>query len=179
MTSEVIDRMTGPSHAASVRGTVRGPPETIMPLPSSTIGRIDDASPAPTDDRTRAVGRLRALFGIDAATCVASGALLATASRPLARVTGLPDALLFEAGVVLLLFAAAVAWIVARRAVSRRAVLAIVDANVLWAVASLVYAAAFADGATPLGRTVVAAQGFAVGVLAAFEWVVARDAGRG
>ncbi len=119
---------------------------------------------------------LRALLVFDASTCVALGAVLVAADRFVARITGLPPALLAEAGLVLLVFAACLAAVVARRAVPRMAVLAIVDANLAWAVASVVYVVGFADGATPVGRALVAAQGVAVAALATLEFVALRRA---
>ena len=119
---------------------------------------------------------LRVLLGIDAATCLSFGIVLVGGNGAVARLTGLSAALLLEAGGVLFAFGAFVAWAASRRPVRRLAVLAIVDLNVLWAIASVALAC-LDDAATPLGRALVAAQGVAVGVVGIAELLAGRRIG--
>ena len=126
------------------------------------------ASPAPHESSTSTM--LKALLGFDAVTCLLLGGVLMAANAAAARLTGLPAPLLMEADGVLLLFGAFVGWAALKRAASRVVVLCIVNANLLWAVASVAVAILFTD-ATSIGRTLVLVQGVAVGALAVLEFL--------
>ena len=127
-------------------------------------------SPAPT--------HLRALLGFDAATCVPFGTLLVAANAAVPRVTGLPPGLLADCGWLLLAFGAVVAATALRRAKSRVAVLAIVDANVAWTFAQhrvRRLRRKRRDTVRPCGRR---RTGVAVGVIAVAEFALWRRAFR-
>jgi hypothetical protein len=125
-----------------------------------------------------ALSILKALLGFDALTCMLLGALLLVTNAAAARLTGLPAPLLMEADSVLLVFGAFVAWAAIKKAASRLVVMAIVDANILWALASIALVIFFAEGTTAIGRTLVLVQGIAVGVLAIMEFTAWRRVSR-
>jgi hypothetical protein len=124
-----------------------------------------------------ALAMLKTLLGFDALTCMLLGALLLVTNAAAARLTGLPAPLLMEADGVLLVFGAFVAWAAVKKIASRLVVMAIVDANILWALASIALVV-FCEGTTMIGRTLVLAQGVAVGVLAVMEFAAWRLAAR-
>ena len=109
---------------------------------------------------------LRQILNIDAATCLAFGVLLAFAAQPLAALLGLPQALLFYAGVVL--FPSAALMLFAARKLAAPLVWTVIAGNVAWVVASIVVLFAFEP--TMLGALFVVAQAAAVLVLLILEW---------
>lgn len=110
---------------------------------------------------------LRPILFVDAATCAAMGLLLALGAEPVAAVTALPIALLREAGILLLPFAAFVLW-VARRG-GGWPVRAVVAINLAWVAASLALIASPWSG-NALGIAFVAAQAACVALLAVLQW---------
>ena len=115
-----------------------------------------------------------ALLG-DAAASGATGLLLAGAAGPLAGLLGLPEPLLRTAGLILLPYAALVAWAGSRPALPRNAVRTIIAVNLLWVIDS---AALLAFGPAPraLGVAFVLAQALAVLGFAAAQWTALRRA---
>jgi hypothetical protein len=113
-----------------------------------------------------AVGGLRQILAIDAATCVAMGLLLVVAADPLSTLTGLPHALLFWAGVLLFPSALSMA---AAAAVPRPALVWLVIAgNAAWALASVAVATVLFEP-TSVGRAFVLLQAAVVAVLLVLE----------
>ena len=120
-----------------------------------------------------------ALLG-DAAASGATGLLLAAAAGPLSSLLGLAEPLFHVAGLVLLPYAAAVAWLGSRAAPSRNAVRAVVAANPVWvadSLALLLLGPALAGLApTALGVAFVLAQAAVVAGFAAAQWIALRRA---
>lgn len=120
-----------------------------------------------------------ALLG-DAAASGATGLLLAAAAGPLSGLLGLPEPLLVAAGLALLPYAAAVAWLGRRAAPARNAVRAVVAVNAVWVADSLLLLAlepALAGLApTALGVAFVLAQAAVVAGFAAAQWLALRRA---
>jgi hypothetical protein len=116
---------------------------------------------------------LRPLLWFDATTCVAMGALLTAAGGPLSAILGLPNFLLVEAGILLLLFALFVGWAATRTDPSSasRIVLA---ANMGWVIGSLALLAGPWVQPTPLGTAFVAVQALAVSAIALLQWATTR-----
>jgi hypothetical protein len=120
-----------------------------------------------------------ALLG-DAAASLGMGLLLAAAAAPLSGLLGLPEPLLRVAGLILLPYAALVAWVGSRAHPARNAVRAIVAVNAVWVADSLALLAAgptlasLAPGA--LGVAFVLAQAAAVGCFAFAQWAALRSA---
>lgn len=80
---------------------------------------------------------LRALLGVDALTCVATGALLVLAPSEIAGVTHISAQLLFWAGLLLFPVAGFMAFSARAAQVPGWAVNLVVSGNLAWAVASL------------------------------------------
>lgn len=116
-----------------------------------------------------------ALLG-DAAASGATGLLMAAGAGALAGPLGLPVSLLLGAGLVLLPYAALVAWLGRGAAVPRGWVRAVIAVNLLWVVDSVLVLAVFGLSPTPLGTAFVLAQAAAVAGFAALQYVALRRA---
>lgn len=80
---------------------------------------------------------VRVLLGVDAAVCAVGAVGLLVAAGALGPATGLPEGLLRGAGLVLVPWVAFLAWCASRAEPPRRAVLAVVVLNLLWAADSV------------------------------------------
>jgi hypothetical protein len=116
-----------------------------------------------------------ALLG-DAAASGATGLLLAAGAGFLASLLGLPEGLLRAAGLVLLPYAAFVAWAGTRDGVPRNAVRAAVAINLLWTLDSVLLLAIGPVASNGLGIAFVLAQALAVLGFAAMQWAALRGA---
>src|SRR5262245_57659328 len=103
----------------------------------------------------------RALFVDLAASGVSSLALLAGA-HPLAALTGLPAALLQEAGLALAAYSVFVAAVATRNSIADGPVWVIIVINAAWAVASIALLFSGAVAPTALGAGIVIVQAAAV-----------------
>lgn len=121
-----------------------------------------------TDPRTF----LRRALLIDAGISGGFGILLAAGAGVLAGVLGLPVALLRWAGIVLVPFAAFLAYQAAQPRISEPAVYGVAGCNALWVAASIALLAS-ADP-TPLGFVFVLAQAAAVAAFAYLEYAGMR-----
>ncbi len=110
---------------------------------------------------------LQNILLLDAATCVAAGALMAFGSNFVAGLTGIPAPLLFWAGLILFPCAALMAFAGLQAAPPRPIVWLIVLGNIGWVVASLAVFGFIAPNA--LGYVFILAQAAAVAVLALLE----------
>lgn len=115
----------------------------------------------------------------DALASGAMGLALLLAAGPLGDLLQLPAPLLRTAGLILLPFAAFVAWVATRPAVPRGAVRAIVAVNMAWAAASVLLVT-IGDIVSPtaLGTAFVVLQGLVVLAFAETQWVGLRRAVR-
>ena len=109
-----------------------------------------------------------ALLG-DALASGATGLLAFAGADALAGLLGLPQPLLRYAGLALLPYGLVVAWLGSRPGVPRGAVWAVVAANVLWAVDSVVLLASGWVAPTMLGVAFVIFQAAAVAAFAAAQ----------
>ncbi len=121
---------------------------------------------------------LRTALRLDAAASGAMGALLALGAGPLAGPLGLPEPLLREAGLLLVPFAAAVAYLGRRAPVPRAAAAAVVAVNLGWVAASAALLALPAVAPSALGTAFVVAQALAVLGFAEAQWVGLRRGAR-
>ncbi|MDT0328432.1 hypothetical protein [Nocardiopsis lambiniae] len=119
---------------------------------------------------------LRLVLGVDAAACLASGALLTVASPWLTDLLGLPLALSVTAGILLLVFGAWLASMAGGRGPTRPGVRTVIAVNAVWVVASLALAAGLLIDPTGLGVAFLVAQAVAVAVLTVLEAVALRRA---
>ena len=117
---------------------------------------------------------LRLTLLADALTSAAVGALMAAASGPIARLTGLPANLLLAAGLALLPYAAYLLWIAGLDAMPAAAVWLPIALNILWAAECAVLA--FIADPGPLGAAFLALQIATVLVFAGLEFVAMRRA---
>ncbi len=119
-------------------------------------------------------GSLKNVLFVDAATCVACGALMAFGAAPVAAATAIPAALLFYAGLSLFPIAAFMAFAGAR--VERMPVLAWLAAggNALWVAASFGLLIGRAVVPNLLGEVFVIGQAAVVAALALLEMKGAR-----
>jgi hypothetical protein len=112
---------------------------------------------------------LKKILLLDAATCVVTGTLLAVMAGKLSALLGLPEALLFYAGLALLPIAAFMAWTAQRPA--EPAVWLVIGGNALWVLGSL---AVLAMSPTGLGYAFVIGQAAVVAILAECEFIGLR-----
>lgn len=110
---------------------------------------------------------LQGVLLLDAATCVAAGALMAFGSSFVAGLTAIPAPLLTWAGLILFPVAALMAYAGLQASPPRPLVWLIILGNIGWVAASL---AVFAFiGPNALGHVFIVAQAAAVAVLALLE----------
>ena len=110
-----------------------------------------------------------ALMG-DAVASGATGLLLASAAGPLAGLFGLPEPLLRTAGLVLLPYAALVAWAGVRPALPRNLVWVFITINLLWVLDSAALLAFGPVSPRPIGTAFILVQALAVLAFAALQW---------
>ncbi len=115
---------------------------------------------------------LRRVLCVDAATSVATGALLSLESARLATLLGFPDGLLFWAGVALFPITAFMLWTGLARDLSRPAVWTVIIGNAGWVAGSVLLLLATAP--TGPGYAFVIVQAVVVALLAELEYVGLR-----
>ena len=110
---------------------------------------------------------LRNVLLVDAGACLASGALMSLGAGTLARLTSIPEPLLFYAGLALVPVALVMA-VVATRMLSAAPVWLIVVGNGLW-VAGSVWLLLSAISPNAIGTLYIAAQALVVSALTCLE----------
>lgn len=114
---------------------------------------------------------LRRALLVDAAASGASAVLMIVGASIIDKLLGLPSALLLEAGLVLVPFVAFVAWLGMREQLAPPAVWAVIVANVLWPIASVLLLLSGLVTPTALGYAFVIAQALAVALFAVLQYV--------
>lgn len=117
---------------------------------------------------------LRRALVVDAASCAVMGLILAILARPFAPLLGLPETLLFTAGLALFPAALYMAWVAMREAAPAAFVWVVIAGNIAWVAGSVAVLALFPVSA--LGTAFVLAQAVVVAVLAELEWIGLRRA---
>lgn len=112
---------------------------------------------------------LRVALRLDALVTGANGLAYLVLAGPLGDLLGLSPALLRATGAFLVAFAAAVALVAARPRPAGAAVLAIVVANAIWALDSVVAAAAGWGSPTSAGTVWIVLQALTVAAFAALQ----------
>lgn len=163
MTSEVIasDPSLSDSQFSPDAAGVDSAPLTGDPTMSALLNAVT----RPAIDPRAA---LRLLLGIDALTCAAFTALAFGATTFLARLSGLPAALLQGAGIVLCFATVILALAAARHDPPSALVWLVTAINVSWVMASLVVLA-MVPGLTTIGQILVAVQALIVAGTAVVE----------
>lgn len=110
----------------------------------------------------------------DAISCAATGAVQLGLTEILARLTGLPAALLTGTGIFLLAYAALAAWMARRPVPPRRLIGFVVAGNLAWAVGGVALLASGLVAQTALGVAWVLAQVVVVIALAQLQWMGLR-----
>ncbi|MFE3123006.1 hypothetical protein ACFXHD_06265 [Streptomyces hydrogenans] len=126
---------------------------------------------------TRPQSMVRRFLALDAVVTGANGLAYALASGQLGELLGVDSALLLGLGLFLTAFAAGVGWLASRPQPPALAVKLVVDANLLWAVLSLVALAAWLDPTTA-GLVWTPMQAGTVAGFAVLQWSALRAAGR-
>ncbi|AJF68133.1 hypothetical protein [Streptomyces vietnamensis] len=122
---------------------------------------------------TRPQSAVRRFLALDAVVTGANGIAYAAASGPLGELLGVDAGLLLELGLFLTAFAAGVAWLASRPQPPALAVKLVVDANVLWAVLSIVALVAWLEPTTA-GLVWTPMQAVTVAGFAALQWAALR-----
>jgi hypothetical protein len=117
---------------------------------------------------------LRRALLADAIFSGTSAVVLTLGAGALASLLNLPDALLRETGLFLILYAALVGWLGTRQAMPKMLAAIVVAGNAAWTLASI--ALLFSGLVSPnlLGEIAVAAQAVATGVFAELQYVGLR-----
>lgn len=105
----------------------------------------------------------------DAAASGAMGLLMLLGAGPLGGLLGLPTGLLSGAGLVLLPYAALVAWLGSRASLTRPAVWVVIGINAVWAADSLLLLASGWVQPNGLGQAFIIAQALAVALFAELQ----------
>jgi len=119
----------------------------------------------------RASSLLRRVLIVDALSSGAMGIAMLALADEFAGMLDLPVELIREAGIILLPFAAFVAFVASRREPARIAVWSIIALNVVWVVDSILLLFTGWVGPNGLGYVFVIAQAAVVLALADFEYV--------
>lgn len=122
---------------------------------------------------SRSIGLRRALLA-DAVVSGATGLLLLLGASVLAPLFALPEPLLRYAGLVLLPFAACVAYIATRSTIARAATWVVIVGNALWALASVGLLVSGWVAPSMLGSAFVLFQAAAVAVFAELQYTGMR-----
>jgi hypothetical protein len=120
---------------------------------------------------------LRRALQADAIFSGTGAVLLTLGAGEFAPLLNLPEALLREAGLFLIAYAAFVGWLATRTAFPKILVVAVVAGNAVWTISSI--ALIFSGAVTPnlLGEIALATQAIAVGVLAELQFLGLRRSG--
>jgi hypothetical protein len=117
---------------------------------------------------------LRRALQADAIFSGAGAVMFSLGAGDLAPLCNLPEALLLETGLFLIVYAAFVGWLGMRESMPRILVGIVVVGNAAWTLASI--ALLFSGEITPnlLGEILIAAQAIVVGVLAELQFIGLR-----
>lgn len=113
---------------------------------------------------------LKRVLLLDAASCLAMGAMLAIGAEALAPSFGLDAKLITGAGIALLPIGAFILWLGTRTAAPAALVYLVIAGNLLWTLESFLLIGN-AEGITAIGTAFVAVQALAVVTLTGLEWI--------
>ncbi|MGW6271224.1 hypothetical protein [Streptomyces sp. NPDC055060] len=116
---------------------------------------------------------LRRFLALDAVVTSGNGLAYAAASGPLGRFLGVDAGLLLGLGVFLTLYGVGVGWLAARKSPPALAVRAVIEANAVWAVLSVVALFAWLTPSTA-GAVWIPLQAATVGGFAALQYAALR-----
>ncbi|MFH8607323.1 hypothetical protein ACH4D5_07545 [Streptomyces sp. NPDC018029] len=116
---------------------------------------------------------LRRFLGLDAVVTAGNGIAYAAASGPLGDFLGVDSGLLLGLGVFLTLFGAGVGYLASRKSPPKAAVQAVVEANAVWALASVVALVGWLSPGTA-GAVWIPLQAVTVGGFAVLQYAALR-----
>ncbi len=119
---------------------------------------------------------LRRVLALDAIASGASGVLLLGGANLLKDLLGLPEALLIEAGVILVPYVICIAALAVRKSIGAGAVWLVIAANAVWVAGSVGLLMSGLVTPTLLGYGFVVAQAIAVGVFGELQYLAVRRA---
>jgi hypothetical protein len=146
---------------------------------SRCAGHPDDLTPQ-SKERTAMIRIALFLRRALITDCVFSGVsalALVHCAAALAELTALPEALLRETGLFLILYAALVGWLASRAAAAQTWIMLVIGSNAAWAVASIALLLSGSVHPNLFGQIVVVAQAIATAVLAELQYVGFRRSG--
>ena len=117
---------------------------------------------------------LRRVLALDSLSCLSMGLLMSFGTATLAPLFGLPETLVYFAGLALLPVGAFMGWLASRPNPPRALVWVVILGNVVWTAESFITLGQVQ--ATALGTAFVSAQALAVLGLTALEYVGIRKA---
>ena len=120
---------------------------------------------------------LRRALLADAIFSGTSAVVLTLGAGALAPLLNLPDALLRETGLFLILYAALVGWLGTRQTLPKVLVWLVVAGNAAWTLASIALLFSSLIAPNLLGEILVAAQAIATGVFAELQYLGLRRSG--
>jgi hypothetical protein len=121
---------------------------------------------------------LRNVLRVDAALSGLTALALMVDAEPLSAMTGLPAGILRAIGVALVPWTALLAWLASRPVFPSAALVTVIALNFVWALDCALAAFGVIGSPAGLGVAVLALQAVGTVVLAEFEWVGLRRAGR-
>ncbi|MEU6881845.1 hypothetical protein [Streptomyces sp. NPDC046712] len=124
---------------------------------------------------TQPQSMVRRFLALDAVVTGGNGLAYLAASGPLGELLGVDSGLLLELGLFLTVFAAGVGWLASRPQPSVLGVKLVVDANILWAVLSMVALVAWLEPTTA-GLVWTPMQAATVAGFAGLQWSALRAA---
>lgn len=125
---------------------------------------------------TRSTPLLRWALIADAVATGATGLLLLLLAAPLSELLRVPAPLLGWIGVVLVPYGAVIAWLGMRPSLSRRVVVTVIAANVLWTVDSVIFAFSGWVDPSAFGYAFILFQAVVVAGFAELQWMGLRRA---
>jgi hypothetical protein len=117
---------------------------------------------------------LRRALLADAVFSGISAVVMTLDAGALAPFLNLPEALLRETGLFLILYAALVGWLWSRPSIPKALVMIVIAGNAAWTLASIALLLSGAVSPNLLGEIVVVAQAIATGVLAELQYIGLR-----
>ena len=117
---------------------------------------------------------LRRALAADAVFSGAAAVMLTAGASQLAPLLQLPEALLRETGLFLIVYATFVGWLASRAAAPRALIVLVIAGNAAWTVGSIALLFSGAVAPNVLGEIFVAAQAVATGVFAELQYMGLR-----
>lgn len=114
------------------------------------------------------------LHTADALSCAAMGAAQVAATTWLSELLHLPEALLLSTGLLLMAYAAALAWLTRRPALPRQIVVVFAVGNVAWGLGCIALMVGPWLSPSPLGMAWIGAQAAASWIVADLQWLGLR-----